>query len=330
MRLPFVLAVFAMVFTVINCYSDEEAWNDYKKKHKKNYRFPFDNGNQERIRRALFQIRNAEINKHNSEKSGTYLLELNKFSDMAPIELNRFLGIKADSVPSNRSVETFADDIESRQRLPFSLDYRYDRCLPAIKQQGQCGSCWAFSAITPLEFARCKRAGTAILLSEQQLVDCDRTSGGCNGGWYVTAWDHIKRVGGSARKSSYEYLARVGTCRFRTWMVGARVSSSGYVQPKNETAMQLALQKYGPLAVAMNVIPSFYGYASGVYSDNACDGTTVNHGVVVVGWGELNGEKFWMVRNSWGTDWGMAGYFRIQRGVNKCNIESYPAFVVAV
>ncbi|KAI9558065.1 hypothetical protein GHT06_014818 [Daphnia sinensis] len=330
MKLPFVLAVFAMAFIVINCYSDEEAWNDYKKKHGKNYRFPFDGGSQDRIRRALFQIRSAEINKHNNEKAGSYRLEVNKFSDMAPMELEGYLGIKAGAVPSNHSVEANPDDAESRQLPPTSLDYRYDMCLPPVKDQGQCGSCWAFSAITALEFAKCKKAGTAVVLSEQQLVDCDRTSSGCNGGWYVNAWNYAKIAGGSAKKSSYEYTARVGTCRFSTWMVGAKVSSFGYVQPKNETAMQIALMKYGPLPVAMNVISSFYYYASGVYSDSACDGTTVNHGVVVVGWGELNGVKFWMVRNSWGTNWGLSGYFRIERGVNKCNIESYPAYVVAV
>ncbi|XP_057379758.1 uncharacterized protein LOC130702106 [Daphnia carinata] len=329
MQLPFTLAVFAMVFTVINCYTDEEAWNDYKKKHGKNYRFPFDGGRQDRIRRALFQIRSAEINKHNSENSDTYRLEVNKFTDMAPIELDDFLGIKAGSVPRNHFVEANADNVESRQ-IPTSLDYRYNKCLPAIKNQGQCGSCWAFSAIAPLEFAKCKKTGTAVVLSEQQLVDCDRSNGGCSGGWYVDAWNYTKRAGGSARKSSYDYTATVGTCKFSSWMVGANVSSFGYVASKNEAAMQSALVKYGPLPVAMNVVPSLYSYASGVYSDTACDGPNVNHGVVVVGWGVLNGKKFWMVRNSWGTNWGLAGYFRIQRGVNKCNIETYPAYVVPV
>ncbi|EFX61852.1 hypothetical protein DAPPUDRAFT_68588, partial [Daphnia pulex] len=197
----------------------------------------------------------------------------------------------------------------------------------------QCGSCWAFAAITPLEFARCKKHGALRAISEQQLVDCEPYDYGCGGGWYTNAWYYLQyEAGGAAKRSLYPYTATDNTCAFSSSMIGAKISSYGDLPSFDAAYMQSVLQDYGPISVAIAVTDSFFSYASGVYTDVECDDPNayVNHAVVVVGWGTDNGIDYWIVRNSWGTKWGSAGYILMERGVNKCKIEKYPATILSV
>ncbi|XP_057379755.1 uncharacterized protein LOC130702104 [Daphnia carinata] len=327
-----VIVVFAMAVSVIDGQSDDEAWNEYKKEHGKNYWFYIDGGLRDRMRKRIFLYRNAEIKRHNSGKFSTYTQAHNYFSDMRPSEWQRYLGANPTKIPSNIfSEETNTIDTQRRQSLPENLDYRNDPCMPEVKNQAACGSCWAFAATNPLEFAHCKKSNAPVILSEKQLVDCDRVNAGCNGGWYTDAWDYIEKAGGSAQTSLYaRYNARRGICRFRKRMIGAKVSSFSYVKANDVVAMQEAMQTYGPLAVAMTVVNSFASYGSGIYDDAACDNREVNHAVVLVGWDTVDGVDYWIGRNSWGPKWGENGYFRIKRGVNKCKIENYAAYVVPV
>lgn len=332
MKFLVAIVVFVTAASVINGQSDDEAWSRYKQEHGKHYWSYLDGGLQDRMRMRIFLYRNAEIKKHNSGKFSTFTQTQNFFTDMRPSEWKRYLGANPSAIPSNIfAEETNNIDPQRRQSLAENLDYSNDPCMPEVKNQGACGSCWAFAAITPLEFAHCKKSNDPIILSEKQLVDCDRVNGGCQGGWYTTAWDHIKQIGGSAETSSYgPYNARRGFCRFRSKMVGANVSSFKYVKPNDVVAMQEAMEKYGPLAVALTVVNSFLSYGSGIYDDAACDSREVNHAVVLVGWDTVDGVDYWIGRNSWGLNWGENGYFRIKRGVNKCKIENYAAYVEPV
>ncbi|EFX78290.1 hypothetical protein DAPPUDRAFT_246512 [Daphnia pulex] len=285
--------LFAFAIIVIGLavvFGTPDAWNEYKNKHGKKF-----NATDDAQRKKNFLATDAIITKHNSQKNGTYKLEHNQFSDM--------------------------------------VDYRTHACLSPVRDQKQCGSCWAFSAITPLEFARCKKNGTLLALSEQHLVDCEPYDYGCNGGWYTNAWYYIKNGAlGSAKQSLYPYTATNTTCKFTSSMVGAKISTYGNLQPLNATNMQLAVQSNGSISVAITVTNSFFYYSGGTYNDVACDNKTIpiNHAVVIVGYGAANATNYWIVRNSWGTGWGQAGYVFIQRGVNKCKIEQYPAVILSV
>ncbi|KAK4011765.1 hypothetical protein OUZ56_020879 [Daphnia magna] len=327
------LVFLASLFVLgINGQGDDSRWKEYKRLNGKNYNEKLDGGKQENLRKAIFFQRDANIRKHNSGNH-SFQIGHNKFSDLTGKELAVFLG--TTSPPSPKLHKSMTVLPKRQTRLPTTLNYRNSFCLPPIKAQGSCGSCWAFTAITPLEFDRCRKKRSFSVLSEQQLVDCDTnsTNYGCNGGWYVTAWSHLTTVNGSASEFLYPYKGSKGKCKYCPEcksMVGARVSSYGYIQSKNATAMQLALQEYGPLATAITVVGSFYYYTVGVYDDEACDNLPVNHGVVVVGYGRYNDIiDYWVVRNTWGENWGDQGYINIQRGVNKCSIETYPAFVVS-
>ncbi|KAI9558062.1 hypothetical protein GHT06_014815 [Daphnia sinensis] len=321
------------LFVGIFCQDKESIWKEYKKLHGKDYNEKLDGGKQENLRKAIFFKKDAKIREHN-KGNHSYRLGHNQFSDRTDKELAGLLG--TTSPPSPKLHKSMTVLPKRQARLPDTLNYRNSYCLPPVKRQGSCGSCWAFTAITPLEFDRCRKKKSFSVLSEQQLIDCDTnsTNKGCSGGWYVTAWTHLQAVNGSASEFCYPYEGLKGTCRFCAEcksMVGAKVSSFGYVQSMNATAMQLALQEYGPLATAMAVVGSFYSYKEGVYDDKACDNLPVNHGVVTVGYGRFNNTiDYWVVRNTWGRSWGDEGYILIQRGVNKCSIETYPAFVVAL
>ncbi|KAI9552732.1 hypothetical protein GHT06_020611 [Daphnia sinensis] len=311
-------AVLALTASVIygQCdYDDEFNWRAYKKTFGKNYTVAED-----AKRKVNFKKTDDFIKKRNAIPNSSFKVDHNELSDLSDAELAQRLGVKG--VPAVREGYTVFAAGEDRQLPPASLDYSNDTCMPAIKNQGQCGSCWAFAATTPLEFMKCKSAKTSVVLSEQQLVDCDRnsTNNGCNGGFYSTAWKYHKAVGGAAKQSLYPYNA-IGnnTCKFNTTMVAAKVSSYAAIQAKNATAMQLAIQN------KRNVFTYIW---SGVYDDVNCNNKSINHAVSAVGWGTLNGTNHWILRNSWGKTWGQTGYMLMKRGVNLCKVEDYAYYAV--
>ncbi|XP_057381191.1 uncharacterized protein LOC130703755 [Daphnia carinata] len=289
------------------------------------------NGARQTMAEILIRIENfakvdAMIEKHNQNSHATFKMDHNKFSTMDDDEKKLYTGLRLPMDVNNSGGLALIG--RSSGQLPDSLDYRNHNCMPAVKDQGQCGSCWAFAAITPLEFARCKKTNESVLLSEQQLVDCDPSNLGCSGGWYSSAWNYLQN--GSAKESFYPYTGQDMTCKFKTCMNRVKVASSGFLERNNPVSMQMALQLYGPISVAFTVTDSFYAYRSGIYNDPACDNKGVNHAVVVVGWGTQNEMDYWIVRNSWGNAWGDSGYFLMQRGVNKCNIENFAAAITSI
>ncbi|KAI9558058.1 hypothetical protein GHT06_014811 [Daphnia sinensis] len=332
--MKFLSAIILLTVAVAMADRDEDAWNFYKFQFGKSH-----SPQEDAIRKQNFLARDRVIEKHNRENK-EWQMAHNKFSDMSDEEKQSILGAKP-TVRRERSVASDSHPVMDRQ-LPASIDYRTDKCMQPVKDQGNCGSCWAFATIVPIEFNACKKNGTAIAFSEQMLVDCDTYDGGCNGGMYTNAWKYISEKGGVMKSSAYAYTSGTtglaGTsCKYSSTAVAAKVTAFGWTMPyPNATVSMNYLQSDGPLPSAIKILSSIYNYASGVYSDPACivaDEYDVDHAIVIVGYGTTTATSttpatpYWIVRNSWGTGWGQSGYFLIKRGVNMCNIESWTAYV---
>lgn len=270
---------------------------------------------EESVRKELFRKVHHMITEHN--KGGhSYTMAHNQFSDMHKHEKEAYMGLR---LPENfkAPVWTASNGLESS--APASLDWRSSSCLQPVKNQGGCGSCWAFSAIGSLEFAACAKYGYPMNLSEQQLVDCDPYDGGCGGGWYYDAWKYLQSYGSNGG-SDYPYTAQQGSCRYNSGAV--RAYPSGYSQiSANPSSIINALQS-GPVSIAVNAVDSFMSYSSGVYVSNSCGGYP-NHAIMTVGYGNEGGYDYWIVRNSWGSSWGQGGYAYVYRGADMCCSESY-------
>jgi cathepsin L len=199
--------------------------------------------------------------------------------------------------------------------------------VTAVKDQGMCGSCWAFSATGSLEGSYFLKHGQLLSFSEQQLVDCSKKQGneGCNGGLMDTAFSYVKE-NGLCLETDYPYNAKDGQCESTCLKT---LSGSGFVDiPENdEAALERAVLTIGPISVAIQADkPAFQFYKTGVFDDPSC-GTNLDHGVLVVGLGTLKGKDYWIVKNSWGQLWGSEGYILLARGKNMCGIAqqaSYP------
>lgn len=216
--------------------------------------------------------------------------------------------------------------------LPASVDWREKGAVAPVKNQGQCGSCWAFSTVGAVEGINQIVTGELISLSEQELVDCDKAyNQGCNGGLMDYAFDFIKKNGGIDTETDYPYTARDGKCDQNRKKNAKVVSIDGYedVPENDEQALKKAVA-HQPVSVAIEAGGrAFQLYESGVFT-GLC-GTDLDHGVVAVGYGTEDGNDYWIVRNSWGSSWGEAGYIRLHRNANvttgKCGIAleaSYP------
>jgi C1A family cysteine protease len=291
-------------------------WEEHKIKHPKAHHL-----SQHDKRKANFARIHKKIEAHNAQKL-SYTMGHNILSDLHPEEFQALLGARPPNGTRSEWTESFGES-----RAPASIDYRTSPCMQTPRNQGGCGSCWSFSATAALEFANCRKNGQAIALSEQQLVDCDSVDHGCNGGWPTNAWNYVKSAGGQSKANYYTYKGQQGSCAFNPATVGARVSSYVNVSP-NANAIMTALDTYGVLSVAIMADNNFGQYRSGVYRSSGCGGQ-VNHAVNLVGYTTYNGEPVWIGRNSWGTTWGMNGFFMMPRNVNMCQIESNPMAVIA-
>ncbi|XP_027345625.1 zingipain-2-like [Abrus precatorius] len=262
-----------------------------------------------KVRFGIYQANVKFIEFENSQKN-SYNLTDNKFADLTNEEFkSTYLGFKP------RLLSHTGFKYHEHGDLPESKDWRKEGAVTGIKDQGECGSCWAFSAVAAVEGINKIKLGKLVSLSEQELVDCDVDNGnqGCEGGLMEKAFTFIKENGGLTTAKDYPYKGVDGTCN-REKTKHHVVNISGYENvPANNESMLKAAAANQPVSVGIDAGSyTFQLYSEGVFS-GVC-GKQLNHGVTIVGYGsEENGDKYWIVKNSWGADWGEFGYIRIKR-----------------
>lgn len=284
------------------------------------------------LRRGIFDHNVDQIARHNVEADlglHTFTLSVNEFADMTNEEYRKMLGNKRTK-PGNAA---FTFTASENDELPESVDWQKEKLVTAIKNQGQCGSCWAFSAIASLEGQHAKKMGKLERLSEQQLVDCSTEQGnqGCNGGLMNYAYDYLLKAGGSVLEDEYPYSGSDSECQFDASKVVQKITGYVNVTSGDEKALQKATAEVGPIAVAIDAGSFWFQfYFGGVYTQSGCgtEQEQLNHGVTVIGYGTEKGKDYWLIKNSWGSSWGSSGTMKLARNKNNmCGVAtdaSYP------
>ncbi|KAF5743709.1 vignain [Tripterygium wilfordii] len=249
-----------------------------------------------------------------------YKLKLNKFADLTNHEFkSMYAGSKIKHHRTFRGAPSASGSFmyANVESVPPSVDWRKKGAVAAVKDQGQCGSCWAFSTVVAVEGINYIKTNKLVTLSEQELIDCDtQQNQGCNGGLMEYAFEFIKKKGGITTESNYPYEAEDGSCDASKAKAPA-VSIDGHeTVPENDEDALLKAAANQPVSVAIDAGGSdFQFYSEGVFTGKC--GTELDHGVAIVGYGTtLDGTKYWIVRNSWGGEWGEKGYIRMERGIS--------------
>lgn len=332
MKFLIVALAFVSVCSAASIFNPEldNFWEEFKSLHNKQYL----NNEEENLRRTVWEDNLNFINKHNLEASlgkHTYRVKMNKYGDLTNREFVAMLnGYNKTGEMVKQTGARFLKP--SNVQIPDSVDWRTQGYVTPIKDQGQCGSCWAFSAVASLEGQHFKAASQLVSLSEQNLVDCSRKYGnmGCDGGLMDQAFSYIKDNKGIDTESSYPYHAIDQKCKFNPATVGATDTGFVDIPSGDEDALTTAIATVGPISVAIDASQdSFQFYSDGIYSDDYCSSSQLDHGVTAVGYGSLgSGQDYYIVKNSWGTSWGNQGYILMARNKNNmCGIataSSYP------
>tara|TARA_B100000242_G_C43035674_1_gene482837 strand:+ start:1057 stop:2019 length:963 start_codon:yes stop_codon:yes gene_type:complete len=268
------------------------------------------------------------IDQHNSHTPEySYSLGINQFADMTVPEWRR---IYLSSIrPALRTKHVHKYSEQDVNKLPSSMDWRANGWVTDVKDQGQCGSCWAFSAVGALEGQHANVTGNLTSLSEQNLVDCI-TNGcfGCSGGWMNVAMEWVVN-NGIESEEAYPYQGVNGQCVFNKSDIVANFSKVVNITQDDVNGLFHATATVGPISVAIDAEDDMMMYASGIYQSKTCSTTQLDHGVLVVGYGMTNdGKKYYIIKNSWNANWGMDGYIYWSRDIpNMCGIAhaaSYP------
>ncbi|XP_066551438.1 cathepsin S [Amia ocellicauda] len=315
----------------------DSTWADWKTLHGKQY-----TEDSEGYRRQIWEENLRFIEQHNLEHSQgkhSYTLGMNHFGDLTQQEVTEMMtGFSPDDALEDTPVSNW---IGSSQRPPRELDWRNKGYVTGVKSQGSCGSCWAFSATGALEGQYFKKTGKLVSLSEQNLVDCTKNNKygnhGCKGGNSFRAFKYIRDNKGIASEKSYPYTGKDNKkCQYRRAQKAATCKGYTFLPRNNETTLRDALAVIGPIAVSVDASQkTFHLYRSGIYYDPKCSHNT-SHAVLAVGYGisffqsgNRHPNKYWILKNSWGTCWGDKGYMQLARAYgNQCGVAKKPLYPI--
>jgi len=270
-------------------------------------------GEEYQTRLGIWLSNKRLVQEHNAANKG-FFLEVNKFAHLTPSEYQSMLGFRMNLAPEGKTIKTSAN--------VDAIDWREKGAVNAIKDQAQCGSCWAFSTVQAMESVWAIKHNKLYRLSEQNLVDCVTSCYGCNGGLMTSSYTYVvsKQAGKWQLEEDYPYTAKAGSCKYDAARAPDPVCT-GYVAIQRGSEADLAAKvTLGPVCIAIDASHySFQLYKSGIYDEKSCSSTSLDHGVGCVGFGSEGGVAYWIVRNSWGESWGENGYIRmIKDKSNQC------------
>jgi len=310
------LIVLACLFAFTLALTEEELYVAWMTKHNLHYV-----GDEYVQRLENFKASLVRIAKLNAESDGA-VFGLNHLSGLSTEEFQRTILMKKPVGYASHSTQHFTP----APNAPATFDWRDSNMVTPVKDQGQCGSCWAFSATEAIESAWIVsgRGNTTINLSPQQIVDCDTSDSGCNGGDTKTAYNYVHSAGGLEGIAHYPYTAKNGKCSFNSQFVEAKITTYKSATTRaDETTLQSNLVAWGPLSICLDAA-RWQDYMSGVLTRRQCCDVLnicpLDHCVQLVGYNTTASPAYWIVRNSWNTSWGIKGYIHIEMGTNACGI----------
>ena len=321
--------ILVLVFALVACDMDIDAvmfqqFQKFIKKYHKKY-----NSINEFL--ARYEVFRRNVMETFQEENNSYRTGITKFSDMTYQEFAKiYLNLNYNAM----AIANFHPHIvKLTNAAPEAWDWRDKGYVAHVKDQGSCGSCWAFSTMANLEGQYYKNKGKMVTFSEQMLVDCDTYDSGCNGGLMENTFDWLKE-NGIMTDADYPYVGYKQSCqKDPSKYIDMKVtgykklgSSTSTWSPVDEDEIKEFLYETGPLAIALNANP-LQTYTGGILdkTSSQCPVSGINHAVTMVGYGhdDASDKDYWIVKNSWGETWGEKGYFRIKRGSGTCGVNCY-------
>jgi len=313
----FFVVLLAVAFAIPSDEVLKVQFNEFIQKYNKNYA----------VEEINIRFNNFKSSVARTESLGGTSAQfgITKFSDMSVDEFRST--ILMTQVPTKKSTAPVVGVAAPDPHAPATFDWREHNAVTPVKDQGQCGSCWAFSATEAIESAwilKGHATPSTVDLAPQQIVDCDSIDGveGCNGGETESAYDYIIQAGGQEPEKDYPYTGVNGKCKFIAADVDAKISTYTSIS-KDETTLPTNLATIGPLSICLDAA-HWQDYQSGVLTALECcpllGKCSMDHCVQLVGYNSTAATPYWIVRNSWNTDWGVNGYIWLEMNKNTCGL----------
>ncbi|XP_035578975.1 LOW QUALITY PROTEIN: cathepsin F [Zalophus californianus] len=276
-------------------------------------------------RMSVFSNNMMRAQKIQALDRGTAQYGITKFSDLTEEE---FRTIYLNPLLRENRGKKMHLDKSASSAAPPEWDWRRKGAVTKVKDQGMCGSCWAFSVTGNVEGQWFLKRGALLSLSEQELLDCDKVDKACLGGLPSNAYSAIKTLGGLETEDDYSYCGHVRTCSFSAKKARVYINDSVELS-RNEEKLVAWLAEKGPISVAINAFGmQFYRHGISHPLRPLCSPWLIDHAVLLVGYGNRSGIPFWAIKNSWGTDWGEEGYYYLHRGSGACGVNTMASSAV--